>query len=84
MKTHEIKITPEEFERAVAQLKAEGRGQLNAGEDHQGMANYRGVIAAFHYDRETQVLTIILLHKPWIYPEADVWSKVDEWFQGRA
>lgn len=36
----------------------------------------------YHFDAQQQKLTLAILKKPWIAPEAMIWDKVSEWLAG--
>jgi hypothetical protein len=73
MQSIQIPLTRTQLEQKRQQAAA--NGIVLQGDS--GEAEAQGVKIGYSYDGA--LLTITVLHKPWIYPESAVEAKIDEW-----
>ena len=83
MHTYTFPLSQAEFESKLAELEqAVGAGAIQKDGEGSGTVKHSGVEAEYIYDAAAGVLTVEVLHKPFLIPESAIEKKLQEWFKG--
>jgi hypothetical protein len=83
MKTLLFKLPQGKFNQKLAELQEEVGNDLNTSSPSSGIVKHSGVSAHYSYDAATEVLTIVVDHKPFLVPESVIEAKLGEWFDSK-